>query len=127
MIFGEFSLSIPCILQTLTAILHSMARFRMFFADIHHYIGCSDSLGIIPCRRKKIGLEFHSALQGKRCHVPTRPEGLQQHGKPSLSFARSCRLRLTGAALQANCGKSMPGGRVPHCASTSMSLWGSNT
>jgi hypothetical protein len=33
-----------------------MARSRMQFADIYHYVGRSDSLGIIPCRRLKAGL-----------------------------------------------------------------------
>jgi hypothetical protein len=28
----------------------------MLFADIHHDVGRSDSLGIIPCRRIKVGL-----------------------------------------------------------------------
>jgi hypothetical protein len=29
----------------------SISRSHMLFADIYHYVGCSDSLGIIPCRR----------------------------------------------------------------------------
>jgi hypothetical protein len=36
-----------------TPILYSMARSRMLFPDIHHYVARSDSLGIIPCRRKR--------------------------------------------------------------------------
>ena len=35
---------------------YSMARSRMQFADIYHYVGRSDSLGIIPYRRLKVGL-----------------------------------------------------------------------
>jgi hypothetical protein len=32
------------------------ANSHMQFADIYHYVGRSDSLGIIPCRRIKVGL-----------------------------------------------------------------------
>jgi hypothetical protein len=56
-------------------ILDSMARSHMQFADIHHFVGRSDSLGIIPCWRIKVGLV--KSLRCRRppdcnCHSPTR-------------------------------------------------------
>jgi hypothetical protein len=37
-------------------IFYSMDRFRMLFANIYHYVGRSDSLGIIDLPAKKVGL-----------------------------------------------------------------------
>jgi hypothetical protein len=48
--FGTFHFAL------VTPFVSSMARSSMLFNDIHHYAGCSDSLGIIPCCPKKVGL-----------------------------------------------------------------------
>jgi hypothetical protein len=37
---------------------YSMAAFRMLFADIHHFAGRSDSLGINTCRQKSCAARF---------------------------------------------------------------------
>jgi hypothetical protein len=59
--FGAHAKSKSCTsLHTFSAIcshyppFNSMARSRMLFANIHHYIRRSDSLEIIPCRRKRL-------------------------------------------------------------------------
>jgi hypothetical protein len=47
----------------LAPIFYSMATFRMLFADILYYVGCSDSLGISPC-------EVASPNSGQECSRP---------------------------------------------------------
>jgi hypothetical protein len=46
---------IPCVLQILPRTFYSMARFStcMLFENIHHYAGCSASLGIIDLPGKR--------------------------------------------------------------------------
>jgi hypothetical protein len=62
-----------------------MDRFRMLFANIYHYAGRSDSLGIINLPAKKVGLvtSSRSLLSSRnrpdRCFEPRSLAGRTQH------------------------------------------------
>ncbi len=42
--------------RVMTPILYSMATFRMLFADIYHYVGCSDATTgmLLRCKGFKV-------------------------------------------------------------------------